>query len=515
MKTGKLNKLVWLGLLSCVMLLAGCAGNSNNSGGQDQPPSKQNTENAATPNPAAATNETEKTVELIWYYSFGEIPADLKLVQDAVNKITLEKINATVKLMPVPSGDYAQKMNTVIASGEQVDLVWTSGWQFSYPGNVSKGAFTPLDELIEKYGQDITSQMPSYMMDGVRINGKIYAIPNYQSEFMRGGYVVQKEYLDKYAFDSSSLKSVQDIEPLLAQIKAGDPGLVPFAHDVRGSFDRMYQLNGLEEVLKNIAVIRVDDPGKVLSRYELPIYEQYLDTMRDWYEKGYINQDAATLKSFYSLVATGKVFGYYHNGLKPGGEQSAALENGGHPVELITLTNPKVTTTNIIATTTAIAQSSKNKERAMMLLNLVNSDSELFNLLAFGIEGTHYNKNPDGTVTINMDGGYKSNMGWVFGNSFNGYELSGGLGTNAALKKLNEESEMSPILGFSFDSEPVTTQIANVNNVVTQYQPSLETGAVEKTQMLNEFREKLKQAGIDEIIDEIQKQMDDWRSLQS
>ena len=38
----------------------------------------------------------------------------------------------------------------------------------------------------------------------------------------------------------------------------------------------------------------------------------------------------------------------------------------------------------------AISIVSKNPERAMMFLNLLNTDEYLRNLLAFGIEGVHY-----------------------------------------------------------------------------------------------------------------------------
>ncbi len=38
----------------------------------------------------------------------------------------------------------------------------------------------------------------------------------------------------------------------------------------------------------------------------------------------------------------------------------------------------------------AISTASKNPERAMMFLNLLNTDPYLMTLLNFGVEGTHY-----------------------------------------------------------------------------------------------------------------------------
>ena len=40
----------------------------------------------------------------------------------------------------------------------------------------------------------------------------------------------------------------------------------------------------------------------------------------------------------------------------------------------------------------AVSSNSKNKEKSVEFLNLLNTDKELRNLLNYGIEGTHYNK---------------------------------------------------------------------------------------------------------------------------
>ena len=46
----------------------------------------------------------------------------------------------------------------------------------------------------------------------------------------------------------------------------------------------------------------------------------------------------------------------------------------------------------------AISTASKNPERAMMFLNLLNTDPYLMTLLNYGVEGVHYNLNSDKLV---------------------------------------------------------------------------------------------------------------------
>lgn len=502
-------------MLAFALVLAGCGGNnSSNSAASPSASSSGDSASAgaeaspANEGPNYLGNDISQPVELKWYLPVPAVPQDLQLVEDAVNAITKEKINATVKLMMVPFGDYPQKMNTVVASGEEADLIWTANWSFIYLQNVAKGAFAPLDDMLEQYAPDIFKQMPAYMREGVKVQGQTYAVPNYQSMFTNPGFVVQKEYVEKYGLDPASITKIEDMDSFFSKIVEAEKDVVPFGVGKAGYFVAMLPTYGLESLTNTIAAVRHDDPTKVLSWFDLPEYEHYQSVMRDFFKKGYINKDAAMAANTSELSMTGKMITGFGNGLFPGGEAENANAFGGKEVQYITLTDPMVTTNNIQATLNAVSQSSKNKERALMLLNLVNTDSDLFNLLAFGIKDKHHTIEADGTVKINMESGYAINSGWIFGNVFNGYELAGTKGKQEVVKQMNEKSKASPIVGFSFQADAVTSQIANVNNVISQYRPALSTGSIDASEKLEEFRSKLKQAGIDEVIAEMQKQLD-------
>ncbi|MBO9610967.1 MAG: extracellular solute-binding protein, partial [Paenibacillaceae bacterium] len=144
-----------------------------------------------------------------------EIPKDLKSVQDEVNKITKQKINATVKLSPVAIGDYTQKMNTVVASGEAFDIAWTSNWNFDYLQNVTKGAFLALDDMIAKTTPKLKSALPDYAYNGTKVNGKLYGVPNIQYSYLNDGIFIQKRLVDKYAIDLNSINPVPHLRPAL------------------------------------------------------------------------------------------------------------------------------------------------------------------------------------------------------------------------------------------------------------------------------------------------------------
>ena len=74
----------------------------------------------------------------------------------------------------------------------------------------------------------------------------------------------------------------------------------------------------------------------------------------------------------------------------------------------------------------------------------------------------------------------------------------------------NENAEKSLALGFQFDSSKVADQITACTNVVAQYYTPLMYGEVDIDSTLEEFNKQLYAAGLQDIIDEKQAQLDAW-----
>ncbi|OZB98822.1 ABC transporter substrate-binding protein [Paenibacillus sp. XY044] len=490
----------WFGVLAFILLaatvLAGCGGGKSADGGG---------ESAGTTD---AKNESGlKPVELTWYYPLSQLQPDQQKVQDEVNKIVKEKINATVKLMPVSIGDYVQKMNTVLAAGEKFDILWT-GYMLKPEELVRKGAIQPLDDLLNQYAPELKSDVPQVMWDGLSVDGKIYGIPNQQINGSRYGFIVLKELADKYKLDTSKIKKIEDIEPFLKQIKDNEPDMIPFGvfgtdfinpqvHD-----DKYWIVPGLDDHF----YIKTDDPTYTLYRYP----EEELNNFRlasKWYKEGYIYKDAATVKSG---DFKGKIAVDYHIVLKPGVEAEIKARNGGHDVVIIPISN--WFSNGYSATTNqSISRTSPNPDRAMMLLNLVNTDKELYNLLCNGLEGVHYEKQTGEYISALPDSRYKPNMDWVFGSVFNSY-LKEGQPENVweETKKINVTAEINPVGAFKFNSEPVSTEIANLNAVWGEYKRGLVTGTLDFDETWPVLYGKLKEAGEDKYVEEVKKQFEQF-----
>ena len=78
------------------------------------------------------------------------------------------------------------------------------------------------------------------------------------------------------------------------------------------------------------------------------------------------------------------------------------------------------------------------------------------------------------------------------------------------MKENNETADGSKVLGFTFDNINVQTETAACTAVVDEYKKGLKCGSIDVDKNLPEFLQKLKDAGIDTIIAEKQKQLDQW-----
>ena len=237
---------------------------------------------------------------------------------------------------------------------------------------------------------------------------------------------------------------------------------------------------------------------------------EFFKTMHKFYNAGYIREDAATVTDYSQDQKAGKVFAAIRS-LKPGKDAEESQAMGQQYIQ-VEVTPAIMSNRETAGSMQAVSSTSKNPERALMFLELFNTDPVLNNMINFGLEGTHYEKVADNVIKAGPDNAkYNQGLGWMFGNQFINY-----LWDNedpekwAKFEAFNASSSPTKTLGFVFNSEPVKTQVAQCSNVWDQYLPGLETGTVDPEEVLPQFVQALKDAGADEIIAEKQAQLDAW-----
>ncbi|TDQ34111.1 DUF3502 domain-containing protein [Aureibacillus halotolerans] len=78
----------------------------------------------------------------------------------------------------------------------------------------------------------------------------------------------------------------------------------------------------------------------------------------------------------------------------------------------------------------------------------------------------------------------------------------------------NSSAVNAPLLGFHFDDTNVKTELAAVKNVKEEFIGPLYTGSVDPEEFVPQAIEKMKNAGLDVVMEEAQRQLDEWVAAQ-
>jgi putative aldouronate transport system substrate-binding protein len=453
------------------------------------------------------------TTELIWYTGGFGPQADMPMVLEEVNKYLKEKINCSLKIIETDFGNFPQKMQMVIASQDPFDICFTSNWCNDFVSNVNKNAYLELDELLPKYAPDLYKLVPTAGWDASTIKGHIYGIPNYQIWARATAVNCETEWLTKYNMKIGDITTWDGIESLLAKIKKDRPDMYPFDEFLMVDVGSVF---GVEELIgAGIpgAILYNDNSFKIVNQYELPQVKDVFCRLRSWNQKGYIKPDMAVLPNNYQDKLDGKAPVQIGGTMKPGYESEEKAKRGGRDTQVAAFADLRLTTSGITATMQAISRSSKNPEKAMEFLNLLNTDKYLYNLLIWGIEGRHYKKTNANFVEPIADSGFGIACDWMYGNQFLAYYKPGQNATDwDETIKINNDAKPSPAMGFSFDPNPVQSEIASVSAVVSEFMRPMLCGAVDPDRALPEFNQKLRDAGSQKLINELQRQIDLWKA---
>ena len=509
-KSKKSASLLVTMILAISLIVTACGGN-NNPAPSNTPGDKTD----PTPTPAAETPKEEelKAVKLVVVYPGGP-QKDEKLIEEELNKLLTEKINATIDLTPVDWGAWDDTINLMIASREEVDVLFTAQWN-GHASNVGKGAFLELNDLIAQYGEGVTSSQDPAFLEGAKIKGKNYGVPTTKELAGAGGIVYNKEVADELGIDMTKVTTIQDLDAVYAVVKEKRPDLIPlYISSTDNTFNAHFfgNYDFLGDATIPGAIFKDGTDTKVAPIEETARFLDTVKTTRDFFNKGYINADSATSKvASADAWKAGLVFSSIES-LKPGKDEEVASAAGlSGKLGQIQLTNKTIATSETAGSMLGIPTASKNPERAMMFINLLHTDKDINNLINFGIKDIHYTLNGEIMTKTDRTGDYSPGHAWMFGNQFLNYLWdSEDPDKWAKFQEFNEGAVKSPALGFVFDSEPVKSEVGALANVIKQYQVAIDRGAVDVDSVLPEYIAALKAAGLDAVIAEKQKQFDEF-----
>ena len=491
---------------------------------------------------AMADDLPQATVKM-WVLGPGE-QADAEMVKEQLNKLLAEKVpNTTLELSLVSDG-YQEKFEKAMAAGERIDIAW-AGWMFNKNKMAQEGTILPMDDLLEQYGQGIIEALGKECIDLHRApDGKIYYAVSWQGLVgNRGGIYLPTELVNEmpegwaedmqaafYAMDDGDnsdeawQKLVETFELYPKTLKEKGKlyngiyvdTLLTFIRPRNekvgfgGSFWGDYGYIAFGDDTFTLKPFITDEGG----------YLRYIELVSDFYQKGYIQSDIASAKQSIQWNGELTATDYINNSHNAFDEGTAARLSAQYnmPITVI-FTNRSCSWTKGDATAMVLPYTSKEPERAMMVLNEFYANPELYQDFVYGIKDVHWTDNGDGTITTLGGAGQATSdwaygqWKWIMGTCMNALVTQADTaGYYEGLKAQEATAYASPFLNFSFNSDSVATEISNLSAVNNEYNSMFYLGYLgdELETRWNEFQDKLKAAGLETYLAELQRQINEF-----
>ncbi|MFD0961484.1 ABC transporter substrate-binding protein [Paenibacillus chungangensis] len=506
-KTQKMLSTVLVAILLAVTVIGCSSGNGNSS-------RNNNSANQGNSGKSEATATPEEKKEIVTIKSIypGDKPAGTDAVLAKVNEKMAADIGVKLELTFAPWDQYANKITLDAATSNSIDFFWNGSSQLV--NYYSQKLLAPIDELMEQHGQAIYENIDSMLFEGMKMDGKLYGIPSTGNSPKANIYqsILYRDDL-RMKHNLPVPDSVENFEAFLQGIKDNEPDLVPLT-SASVAYILMNQF-GPEEYLAGTgssAGFKINEDGTitVMPTQEMTGLREAAKLVHEWYKKGFIPEDILNIGDVTARLTAGATAVVNGAAMSAADQQNviannvkdAVLNNQGFGPEKKYIRSPGGDAIYVTSQT-------KKGEAVIKFVNWVFSSQENYDLYVYGIEGVNYEIIDERVKMLNED--YVTFPGWMFKN-MNLQRFAVGITDDyiEKIKKWDEGAEFSPLMGFNFNPESVKTELAQAQQVFNAYSSTLNSGIVDPETIWPEFTKQMKAAGQDKIIEEAQKQIDEF-----
>lgn len=441
----------------------------------------------------------------------------------------------TVKFYFLSETEYHQMLPLRI--NDKYDAAWIHIDNLSY--YISQGVLRNVKPYLEKYGEVLLEHTPDYAWKQVTVNGKIYAIPrNAPVSDSRTTLAVRKDWMDE--FGMAEINTIEDLERYFAEVYkkvSESPTQFDYVYTADNHYEFLYReyAPSFFFPLVNYAArpIYIDVANKENGKYVVKNFYQseefiaLIEKTRTYYTP--LNYVPDTTPSNTAQLFYGGMLGAVWNTILKTSERidefKAYQPNGDIYDVYLNKEAPRyitVGTDNMIG----LLSKGENPNETVDFFNWVRTSQENHDLVCYGIEGINYNLTENGRLdftNIRKDKRYSDKMPYWSFNDFRFVRWSKNLSQEYIDSRLTWDTSpnvvVTDLVGFMVDLSDTRAATLYANIKATESAPAthLIDGRWDYLEILDngktryeQFIEDLEKAGIDEFIQIVQKQLDDF-----
>jgi len=523
---------LFLAIALLVTAFSACTGSKS--------PSEDETSNDSTKEPVTQNVPKETTLKIFLFGTEGQHYRSVEPVIKEFENRTKNTLNIKLNITWTPPADYRQKLPMWVAAQEEMDLVFDAPWM-NLERLASQGAY----QDVEKYFNNdqypgLKKAFSSDFINSNKFFGKMYAIPITNTFMDMEGVYYRKDLLDKYGLQP--IKSYDDLYNFLTVIAENEPDYVPYGPYGTQGFFKLFlepserQLKGRVFTFLEYIDVAISADGKSvagIAAYGDP--DENYAGFPSGYGKEYVLNYFNNCRKFGKFLPpdvlaggeTGKDAAAWYGVISGFENTNAQLKTKYPDAELEfwpIYKNSQNMTPGGQATDykawnfLCVPITSKQVDRTMQFLDWVYGSQENNDLFVYGIEGTHWTAVGDNEWKVKEGVDPYTNYAWP------GYQLGwspvyqripAGLPDKIRelyLYQLKEDTFTETVLaGFTFNQQPVETEIAKCAPLIDKYIRPLQCGLFENPEeKLKEFNSELVAAGVDKIKEELKKQINEF-----
>lgn len=430
---------------------------------------------------------------------------DLTMVQDAVNKITEERYGISFEFHMISSANYLKSMEIALLD-PSLDIMLINGKPLFQ--HVEDQQLVDLTDYMGRASEEMRGLWTDEILRGVSVGGRLYGLPTFRNFGNYIGLNLDEEIAAEFGVRDRQKMTMEEVDVLLHEIKRRYPDrnvLVPQGMD---TMIAEWTWDGLGDADCIGVLPDCGQATKVQNLYETDDFIEFCTWMRRWQEDGLIMEDVlSNVEQWQDLI-------YQKRGI-------ACLDNYGvnsvsGMIRTVIVDNWSVSNSYSILMY-CISANSAHKDIAWKGMEILYTDRDVEILLNNGIEGVHYVKNEDGTasyppgVTVLNSTYAMMEVNWATPYSRYAYPLDvNGADFAGRQEAFNREALKSKASGFIFNPVPVSWEYEACCEVYDKYTPALMSGVLELEPALERAKEEFREAGIDIVIQEKQRQLDEY-----
>ena len=355
--------------------------------------------------PPAPVQENEAVINF-FFPTPGKYPDMEEVYSDANAMLGLPGIR--IEFHPIWKNEYFEKLSIYLASKRQVDLAYGNDKNFISLQKIRENSFTILNPLLDRYGAAIKQSIPEETFARITVNDRIYYIPTLT--YCDGYFPFLKipkplsHYLDAQALSDIVQTSDgfhQNLFALLGDYleKLSAEKLLYNGVDLYSLYETI-PLCGYEAIpsTNGLFAYKLREPRQVVALQNTEGFREMLNVFNRWEELGYVRKDKMLMHKN-KPENNGYVLSAFWGGVSKNGICSIIGDEVDDNFNYFPLDNVSHQARLLTDHYIFISKDTANAAEAMQVLNRFYQSDDLYTLLTYGMENTHFTRESDGTVT--------------------------------------------------------------------------------------------------------------------